>query len=147
MSSSEEAEVTYLLDESVFSTAERELALDEDSAATSLLPNPPVFTILVVAAREGDECKRRAVEEVETGVGRHADCVGEEAREGDSSFVDILGGMERETGEKSEGFTFADILQRADLQSETLLEGVVDTPELPFCVFILRFLRFFVEII
>ena len=56
----------------------------------------------------------------------------EEASEGDS-FVDIMGGLERETGGESEGFTFYDILQGADLLSETVLEDVVNTPDLPMC--------------
>ena len=41
----------------------------------------------------------------------------EEASEGDS-FVDIMGSLEKESGGFSEGFTFVDILQRADLLSE-----------------------------
>ena len=48
-------------------------------------------------------------------------------------FVDIMGGLERNSGSESEGFTFADILQRAELLSESLLEHVVDTPDLPLC--------------
>ena len=70
---------------------------------------------------------RRALEEVEA-----SDSRTEEASEGDS-FVDIMGGLEKETGGESEGFTFEDILQRADFLSETVLEGVVDTPDLPLC--------------
>ena len=62
---------------------------------------------------------RRALEQVE-------------ASEGDS-FVDIMGGLEKETGVESEGFTFEDVLQRADLLSEIVLEGVVDTNDLPLC--------------
>ena len=56
----------------------------------------------------------------------------EEPSEGES-FVDIMSILEKETGGESEGFTFADNLQRADLLSETVLEGVVDTPDLPLC--------------
>ena len=70
---------------------------------------------------------RRALEEVEA-----KDIRNEEASEGDS-FVDIMGSLENETGGEFEGFTFADTLQRADLLSATVLEGVVDTPDLPFC--------------
>ena len=44
-----------------------------------------------------------------------------------------MGGLEKENGGESEGFTFADILQRADLLSETVLEGAVDTLDLPLC--------------
>ena len=78
-----------------------------------------------MVAREGEECVRRALEEVEA-----SDSWTEEASEGDS-FVDIMGGLEKETGGESEGFTFEDILQRADFLSETVLERVVDTSDLP----------------
>ena len=44
-----------------------------------------------------------------------------------------MGSLDKEAGGESEGFTFADNLQRADLLSETVLEGVVDTPDLPLC--------------
>ena len=70
---------------------------------------------------------RRTLEEVEA-----SDSRTEEASEGDSS-VHIMGGLDKETGGESEDFTFADILERADLLSETLLEGVVGTPDLPLC--------------
>ena len=76
---------------------------------------------------EGEECVRGALEGVEA-----SDSRTEEATEGDS-FVDIMGGLKKETGGESEGFTFEDILQRADLLSETVLEGLVDTPDLPMC--------------
>ena len=79
-----------------------------------------------VVVREGEACVRRALEEADASDNRT-----EEASEGDS-FVDIVGGLEKETGGESEGFTFEDILQRADLLSETVLEGVVDTLDLPF---------------
>ena len=70
---------------------------------------------------------RRALEEIES-----SDSRTEETSESDS-FVDIMGGLEKKTGGESEGFTFADFLLRADLLSETVLEGVVDTLDLPLC--------------
>ena len=82
---------------------------------------------LDVVVWEGDECVRRALEEVEA-----SDSRTEEASEGDS-FVDIMGRLDKETGGESERFTFADILQRADLLSETVLWGVAGTSDLPFC--------------
>ena len=63
---------------------------------------------------------RKALEKVKA-----SDSRTEEASEGDSD-VDIMGSLDKETGGESEGFTFADILQRADLLSETVLEGVVN---------------------
>ena len=56
----------------------------------------------------------------------------EEASEGDS-FLDIMGVLDKKVGVESEGFTFADILRRADPLSETVLEGVVGIPDLPLC--------------
>ena len=47
--------------------------------------------------------------------------------------MDIMGGLEKETGGESEGFTFADILQRAAPLLGTVLEGVVGVPDLPLC--------------
>ena len=67
------------------------------------------------------------------GVSNDAECGTKGASEGETRFVDIMVGFERETGGESDGLTFADILQRADLLSETSLEGVVDMPELPLC--------------
>ena len=77
--------------------------------------------------QEGEECVRRVLEEIEANDSRT-----EEASEGES-FVDIMGGLEKEVGSESEGFTLADILRRADPLSETVLEGVVGVPDLPLC--------------
>ena len=105
----------------------RELAIDEGVPEINAVPNLQFVPDLDVVVREGEECVGRALEEIEA-----SDSRTEEASEGDS-FVDIMGGLEKETGGESEGLTFADILQRADLLSETVLEGVVDTPDLPIC--------------
>ena len=67
------------------------------------------------------------MEEVET-----SDSRTEEASEGDS-FVDIMGSLDKENGGESEGFTFTDILRRADPLSETVLECVVCVLDLPLC--------------
>ena len=56
----------------------------------------------------------------------------EEASEGDS-FVDIMGSLDKEVRFESEGFTFTDILRRADPLPETVREGVVSVPDLPLC--------------
>ena len=94
---------------------------------SSAVPNLQFFRDLDVVVREGEECVRRALEEVEA-----SDSRTEETSEGDS-FVDIMGSLDKETGGESERFTFGDILYRADLLSETMLEGVVDIPGLPLC--------------
>ena len=106
---------------------ERELAIDEGVPGSNAVPNLQFVPDLDVVVREGEECVRRALEEVEA-----SDSRSEATCEGDS-FVDINGSLERETGGESEVLTFADILQRADLMSETVLEGMVDTPDLPLC--------------
>ena len=106
---------------------ERELAIDESVPQSNVVPNLQFVPDLDVVVREGEECVTRALREVEA-----SDRRSEKASEGDS-FVDILGGLEKKTGGKSEGFTFEDILQRAVLLSETLLEAVVDTLDLPLC--------------
>ena len=92
---------------------ERQLAIDEGVPGSSAVPNLQIVPVLNVVISEGEECVRGALAEVKTSVGP-----AEEASEADS-FVDIMGGLEKETGGESEGFTFADILRRADLLSET----------------------------
>ena len=122
----EEVSITSPFGGSV-SSDERELANDEIVTGRSAVPNLQVVPDVNVVIIEGEECVRGALAEVEAKIGG-----AEEASEGDS-FVDIMGGLEKETGGESDGFTFADILQRADLLSETVLERVVDTPDLPLC--------------
>ena len=56
----------------------------------------------------------------------------EETSEGDS-FVNIMGSLDKEVGFESEGFTFTDILRRADPLPETVLEGEVGVLDLPLC--------------
>ena len=99
----------------------RELAIDESVPQSNAVPNFQFVPDLDVVVMEGEECVRRALEEVKA-----SDSRTEEASEGDS-FVDIMGGLEKETGGEYEGFTFEDMLQRVDLLSETVLEGVVDS--------------------
>ena len=122
----EEVGITSLFGGSVASD-ERELAIDEGVPENNVVPTLQLIPDLDVVVREGEECVRRTLEEVEA-----SGSWTEEASERDS-FVDIMGSLDKETGSESEGFTFADILQRADLLSGTVLEGVVDTPDLPLC--------------
>ena len=44
-----------------------------------------------------------------------------------------MGSLDEEVGFESEGFTFADVLRRADSLPETVLEGVVGVPDFPLC--------------
>ena len=122
----EEVEITCPFSGSVASD-ERELAIDEGVPEGHVVPTLLFLPNLDVVVREGEECVGRTLDEVEA-----SDSTTEETSEGDS-FVDIMGSLENETGDDTEGFTFADILQRADLLSEAVLEGVVDTLDLPLC--------------
>ena len=124
--SEEEVRITSPFGGSVASD-ERELAIDESVPQSNTVPNLQFVPDLDAVVMEGEECVRRALEEIEA-----SDSRTEEESQGDS-FVDFKGGLEKETGGESEGFTFEDILQRADLLSETVLEGVVNTLDLPLC--------------
>ena len=106
---------------------EPELAIDEGVPESGVVPNLQFVPDSNVVIQEGVECVRRVLEENEA-----SDSPIEEASGGDS-FVDIRGGLDKDVGDESEGFTFADLLQRADPLSETVLEGVVDVPDLPLC--------------
>ena len=106
---------------------EPELAIDEGFPESSVVPNLQIVPVSNVVIQEGQECVRRVLEEIEA-----SDSRTEEASEGDS-FIEIMGGLDKEVGGESEGFTFADILRRADPLSETVLEAVVGVPDLPLC--------------
>ena len=114
------------------SDKERKLATDDDASTISLFLISPVDPNLNVANREGEDCVRRALEEAAASVASHSECRAEEASEGES-LVDIKGSLKRETRVESERFTSADILQRADFSSTTLLEGVVSALDFPLC--------------
>ena len=111
-----------------FTSDQRELAIDEGVRESNIVRTLQFVPDLDVVVRKGEECVRRVLEEVEA-----SDSRTEEAIEG-YNFVDIMGGLEKETGSETERFTFEDILQRADLLSATVLEGVVDTIDFPLCL-------------
>ena len=81
------------------------------------------------------ECVRRvleqlsseAVESSERAVERDGD------DDGNDSFVDVVGDEETDEGAVSAGFTFAEVLMRANLLSETVLEGDVSSSEMQLC--------------
>ena len=125
-STEEEVEISSPFGGSIASD-EEELAIDEDISGGTLVPSCHFVPDSNVVIREGEECVRRALEEIAP-----SDGLAEESSEG-GSFVDIMCSLEKETGGESEGFTFADVLQRADVLSETVLEGVVDTLDLLLC--------------
>ena len=106
---------------------EPELAIDEGVPESSVVLNLQFVSDSNVVIEEGEECVRIVLEEIEASDNRT-----EEASEGDS-FIDIMGDLDKEIGGESEGFTFADILRRADPLSETVLEGVVGVLDSPLC--------------
>ena len=53
--------------------------------------------------------------------------------DGKDSFVDVVGGDQRDEGAESEGSTFVHALMRANILSKTVLEGDIGSSELPLC--------------
>ena len=106
---------------------EPEMAIDEGVHESSVVLNLQFVPDSNVVIQEGEECVRRVLEEIGA-----SDSRTEETSEGDS-FIHIMGGLDKEVGVETEGFTFADILRRADPLQETVVEGVVGVPDLPLC--------------
>ena len=75
----------------------------------------------------------RAVEQRCHGDAERAVERGDDDDDGQYSYVDVVGDVETDEGAVSEGFTFAEALMRANLLSETVLEGGVSSSELPLC--------------
>ena len=113
------------------------LEIDEREVEESASPVPPFAPDLRIAEREGVECVRRvleqlsseAIESSERAVERDDD----DDDDGNDSFVDVVEDEEPDEGAVSEGFTFAEALMRANLLSETVLEGGVGSSEMPLC--------------
>ena len=132
MKSQEELREKYLFTEPVGSADEVGLEIDEEASTVKSVPNPRNVPDSNLTAKEGEECVRRASKENEADIGGHADCRVEGNSEKDS-FLDIVGSLEQDNEGECEGFTFTDMLLRADLLSEILSEGIVDTPDMPLC--------------
>ena len=109
------------------------LEIDEREVEESVSPVPPFVPVLSVAEREGVECVRRVLEQLSSEVIDGAERTLERDDDGNDSFVDVVGDEETDEGAVSEGFTFAEALMRANLLSETVLEGGVGSSELPLC--------------
>ena len=126
---SSEGRLAGLFTEGLSSSAEGELAIDETASTVSLAPNVCVVPGVSAAVEEGEECVGEFVDLVsgEDSAVRHLEA---EAEENDS-FVDIKSGINAVRDAESEGWTFADALERANLSVETLAESVVDTSRLP----------------
>ena len=107
------------------------LEIDERRVERSVSLNPPFVPSFNVEEREEVECVRRALEQLSGEVIRGTEPVLEVDDDGNDSFVDVVGGEHIDEGAVSEGFTFLDALMRANLLSETVLEGDVGSSELP----------------
>ena len=79
------------------------------------------------------ECVRRALEQLNSGIVCGTEPVLDANDDGEDSFVDVVGGGQRDEGAEYEGFTFADALIRANLLSENALERFVSSSEQPLC--------------
>ena len=119
-----ESRLAALFTESVSSSAEGELAIDETTSTVTLVPNVCVVPGISAVVEEDEEC----VGESADAMSADESTVGYHRGEGDEtdSFVDIMSGISAAGGAESEGWTFADALVRANLSAETLAEGVVD---------------------
>ena len=111
------------------------LEIDEREVEESVSPVPPFVPNLSVAEREGVECVRRVLEQLSSEVidGTERVLERDDDDDGNDSFVDVVGDEQPDEGAVSEGFTSAEALMRANLLSETVLEGDVGSSELPLC--------------
>ena len=109
-----------VLEEGVLEIGEREV---EESTS----PVPPFAPDLSVVEREGVECVRRVLEQLSSDAMENTERAverGGDDDDGQYSYVDVVGDVETDEGAVSEGFTFAEAFMRANLLSETVLEGV-----------------------
>ena len=109
------------------------LDIDEGAVERSVSLDPPFVPSFDVAEREGEECVGRALELLSSNVICGTELVLGADDDGEDSFVDVVGGDQRDEDAESEGFTFADALIRSNLLSKTVLEGDVGSTELPLC--------------
>ena len=118
------------------------LEIDEGVVERSVSLDPPFVPSLDIAEREGADCVQRALELL----GGEVNCGSEPVLGADDdhedSIVDVVGGEQRDEGAESESFTFADVLMRANLLSETVLEGDVRTAIVLVFIFHSRYLSF-----
>ena len=110
------------------------LEIDEREVEESVSPVPPFVPDLSVAETEGVECVRRVLEQLRSEVIDGAErALERDDDDGKDSFVDVVGDEQADEGAVSEGFTFTEALMRANMLSETVLEGGVGSSELPLC--------------
>ena len=69
----------------------------------------------------------------EADVGTRPECPNDADDEKEETFVDIVSDVRGEQGAVTEGINIADAMLWANPLSETILEAVVNTSELPSC--------------
>ena len=110
------------------------LEIDEGVVERSVYLNPPFVLSFDAAEREGVECVRRTLRQLGGEVITGTESVFDADDEGEDTFVDVVGdGQRRDEVAEFEGFTFEDVPMRANLLSQTVLEGVVNSSELLLC--------------
>ena len=110
------------------------LEIDEGVVERSVSLDTPFVSSFHIAEKEGLDCVRRALEQLSSEVICGMEPLLDADVDVEGSFVDVVGGDQRGgEGAESEGFTFALALMRANLLSETVLEGDVGSSELPLC--------------
>ena len=129
-SSSDEGRVTAAFTEGVSSSADWELAIDENASSVSLAPKPVVAPDLSVAVREEEESVLKFLAYLSGEESASSQNLGGEADD-DDCFVDIMSVITAVGDAESEGWTFADAMASANSSVETLAEGVVDSFHLP----------------
>ena len=119
-SSFDEAGVTCLFAETILCVKQRGVAIDEEATVRSVSREFPFLPILDVAEREGEECVKRALEQLsgEAGAAVGPTCANDADVESEGAFVDVVDDGERGEVAQSEGLTFADALICAKLLSD-----------------------------
>ena len=109
------------------------LQIDEGVLQRSLSLDPPFVLSFDAAEKKGVEWLGKALEQLGGEVISGTDPVLDADDEVEDTFVDVFGSGQRDEGAESEDFTFEDALIRANHLSETVLEDVVSSSELPLC--------------
>ena len=102
---------------------ERALEIDEGVVERSVSLDPPFVPVSDAAEREGAVCVRRALKLFSSEIICGTEPVLGADDDGESSFVDVVGGEQRDEGAEFAGFTFSDALMRANLLSENCFGG------------------------
>ena len=132
-STEEEKEVRRTFPFAVDVAEDGVLGINEGVLERSVSLDPPFVPSFDIAEREGAKCVRRALGLISSEVFCGTEPVLGADDDHEDSFVDVVCGEQRDEGAECEGFTFTDVLMRANLLSEIVLEGDDGSSELPLC--------------